>query len=416
MRIKKINYLAFLGGCICTVITPFVSAASVTHLVPWNNSSVLAGTCISTASELAPLSVPKTLVVSNNVPNGTVLYSWDYDSFIPSYSVICHGGTAVSSGSVNTRLFLSLGTGGYDQINRAHKFLNNQGVGLRFYYTQLSQGTDSGSGKIRVTDNNQGWVNGVHPIGIEYEYKGSSVTPGGWITASSINSQTLNSRTHSFSSRWRAELIKIGNIDYTKSPLVSNNSARLFSPDISSSSVNFPNILGGGGIKINQPSCRLAGPTTYTVNLGHWQPQTKNFDSTSHVGKNVPIDISLECNEALNNVQFAFQDTGSIAQTNGSVGLYDSSGVKISGLEIEIHYNGTPIEVGRKTSSLGSLSKFSVGPRTGGDGTYYDGRVFTNVSPAKFTARFVQRAPITRAVSQYAGIVSGHVNLFVTYN
>ncbi|WOE87237.1 hypothetical protein [Aeromonas veronii] len=418
----KHNNYAFFFGFIGAMATPFVTAASVIHSVPWQRDSGIAGTCISTASELAPLSVPKTLVVGNNVPNGTVLYQWGYDSFVPLYSVACQEGTPSTTGFVSSRFFISFGFEGYDQINRAHTNLNNKGVGLRLYYTQLSQGPITSNGNVRVTNDTGGFYNGLYPIGVEYELKGVNLGSGAWLTASGTTAlpMTLKSNIHFFSSRWRAELVKIGDIDYSQSPLKLNRPAAFISADSNPRDVPFPNIIGGGGINIIPPSCRLAGPTTYSVNLGHWERRGihlfSSSGSTSFVGEDSPIDINLECNDTLNNVQISFQDAGNVAQQNGSVGLYDTSGAKVSGLEAEIRYNGASVLVGTNTTSLINLSKTSVGTRTGGNGAYYDGRFFTNVTPAKFTARFVQRAPITRNGTPYAGLVSGLVNVFVTYN
>lgn len=422
---KRYSYVILLGFVAAVTVTS-VSAASTSHSVPWERATVpgIAGTCISTASELAPLSVPKTLVVGNNVPNGTVLYQWGYDSFIPLYSLACQEGSHSTDGYVSARFFLSFGIPrGYDQISRAFKLLNNPGIGLRLYYTQLSQGPITSNGNVRVTNERESWVNGAHPIGVEYEMSGSwTGISGGWLTVvgSKISPFGLRPSIHFFSSRWRAELVKIGNIDYSLSPLTLNSPSGFVSSEVNPRFSPFPNIVGGGGIKVLPPSCRLAGPATYSANLGHWERRDMGSSSssgaTSFVGKDVPIDIALECNDTLNNVQIAFQDTGNNALRNGNVGLYDSSGVKISGLEVEIRYNNTPVVVGIATLNPNNLTKTSVGARTGGSGTYYDGRTFTNVTPAKFTARFVQNSPITRNRTPYAGLVSGRVNVFVTYN
>ncbi len=424
--VMKRNRYVILLGFVAAVAVTSVSAASTSHSVPWERAAVpgIAGTCISTASELAPLSVPKTLVVGNNVPNGTVLYQWGYDSFIPLYSLACQEGSRSTSGSVSARFFLSFGSSrGYDQISRAFKLLNNPGVGLRLYYTQLSQGPITSNGNVRVTNESGGWASGAHPIGVEYELSGSwTGASGGWLTVSGTNTSPFGLRPsiHFFSSRWRAELVKIGSIDYSLSPLTLINPSGFISSEVNPRFSSFPNIVGGGGIKILPPSCRLAGPTTYSVNLGHWERRDMDSSSssgaTSFVGKDVPIDIALECNDNLNNVQIAFQNTGDNSVRNGNVGLYDTSGVNISGLEVEIRYNNTPVVVGMATLNPNNLTKTSVGARTGGSGTYYDGRTFTNVTPAKFTARFVQNSPITRNGTPYAGLVSGRVNVFVTYN
>ncbi|MFH2256193.1 hypothetical protein ABK734_20750 [Enterobacter sp. KE9933] len=110
--------------------------------------------------------------------------------------------------------------------------------------------------------------------------------------------------------------------------------------------------------------------------------------------------------QPLYHVRFRFEDAGSSPSGNKNISLYDTAGgSKVSGLEIEMLYNGNRINVDNVTTT-----------DTGGHGVtkpYPAAQpLYDSVSNAAFQARFVQNGNITSNV----GPVTGKVNMYVTYD
>ncbi|MFM5182969.1 fimbrial protein [Aeromonas veronii] len=391
------------------------SAERISYPVPWQGIPPLpgngqAGICHLSTSFLAPFGHFTRIQVGNDTPNGTVLYSWDYAHFL-TISKLCNGnGTQTTSPSVFffSRTTSQLPWSNYNSALRAFtNFANIPGIGIRVFIRVDRQVNAWGSG---ITNPEGNWFLGLYPIGQEFEM--TSPTIGFWMQEQRLPARpafmhnTLNWTIVSM----RAELIKTGNITYSSSPIIVPTPT-FIDADVPSANLSPPDFLGSGRVWITPPVCRLTTPGTYTVNLGQWL----GAGLTPRTGSGVPINLALECNGGVGDVQIAFQDTGGTPQTNDSVGLYDPSGNKIAGLEVEMRYNNTRINVGKSTDATSVLSKVSVGARAGGSGPNTN-RTFTGATPAQFTAHFVQRNPITRGGVSYAGPVSGQVNIWVTYN
>jgi len=405
-------HLLLLMGILISLQAP---AAFITYPVRWQGTPSLpvsgqAGYCRLTTSDIQPFTSPITLQVGNDTPNGTVLYSWGYPNFL-SIDKRCSGnGTQTTSPSVFffSRTTSQLPWSNYNSALRAFtNFANIPGIGIRVFIRVDRQVDAWGSG---ITNPEGNWFLGLYPIGQEFEM--TSPTVGFWMqeqrlpTRPAFITDTLNWATVSM----RAELIKTGNITYSSNPIIVPTPVFIDADD-PIATFTPPRLLGSGGVRIIPPVCKLTTPSAYAVNLGQWI----GAGPTPRTGSGVPINLALECNGGVGNVQIAFQDAGGTPQTNDSVGLYDPSGNKISGLEVEMRYNNTRINVGKSTDATSVLSKVSVGARTGGSGPYTN-RTFTGATPAQFTAHFVQRNPITRGGVSYAGPVSGQVSIWVTYN
>ncbi|QLH65363.1 hypothetical protein HXV88_02315 [Aeromonas veronii] len=398
-------------------------SASVVFTIPYA-SGQSAGTCTTTASELAPISVPRNIIVDNSVPNGTVLFSWDYSNFIPSISFRCRpSGILSSTSSTGFRFTIRPGVGSFNTATNSFNITSgffNPGIGIRFYYTVTNTGSNPGTtNNPMLTSQNSSWtLPSLIPLNQEFIHINNNAgIIGSWIRIGGSDGPIIASRDQ-YDLKIRAELVKSGNITYGRLNFV-DDFMRLQSSDASPAVNILNNVTGISAITLVPPQCRLSTPNSYSINLGRWVARGVGtlFPSATLplVGTGVPLNIGLECNGGLNNVQFSFQDAGGTPQTNGSVGLYDSSSNKITGLEVEMRYNNTRINVGKSTDATSVLSKVSVGARTGGSGPY-DNRTFTAATPAQFTAHFVQQNPITRGGVSYAGPVSGQVNIWVTYN
>lgn len=208
----------------------------------------------------------------------------------------------------------------------------------------------------------------------------------------------------------RAELVKTGPVTYTATPLAPKDASYFRAIDLGISN-STPDVLGSGGITIIPPACRLKTPTDYTTDLGRW---VQSGPGTSQSGIGLPaygtakeIGLKLECSGKLDNVYFRFEDTGPQPLANKNVSLYDSQGNKIDGLEVEMLYNNTRLNVDNVTkTNTGTQGETRTDPQD---------LAFNIQSTAPFSARFAQRSPIKKSGNSYTGPVTGKVNMYVTY-
>lgn len=428
---KKISRAVFL---VLGISIPVFNVGAVIQLTAtpdpiWYGSSTTAANCSVTFPTLLPLSQPKTLIVDNNLPVGSVLYSWDYSDFMPDIHSVCSG---VSSSMVNSItsnsyvrsqiLLLNLSS---VQVSGNTLFkTSNPGIGLKIYSKYTSKGignTGSSTSPESTTFHDSGDVVGVEsPLSAVARYFPTHFFP---ITNSASSPYTIfydSSANHSKLS-FRGELIKIqevpessglqlllggGQFDITFNSNVSNTG-------LYGGVINLDSILGGGGINIVHPTCQLRGTTDYQVNLGSWESVSSS--SLPAYSESKPVDINIECSGKLNNVEFSFQDTGSSSLSNRNISVYDGiGGQQINGLEIEMSYAGSRIDV-HKISESPTSYKVNTGSH-GSVKTNPTDTSFNSQSHAQFEARFVQRAAITRGGSSYTGPVTGQVNMFITYN
>ncbi|GKX54807.1 hypothetical protein SOASR030_09190 [Leminorella grimontii] len=395
-----LSYILFATSTQATVIY---------HYPVWTGSTDNAGTCTYSLSDLAPLSVPRTLVVDNNLPNDTELFHWNYSEFVPNISGYCMpNGERLGNSSDMAVLSTSL-------LPQFGAFETNvPGIRLKIYYTY----TDRGVGKDGNTETTR-WYHdgallpGTTPLNIEYlwegAYFGSHFAPDGNMAPMPKTKYSFSQTANRIGYSLRAVLVKTGYVTYTSTPL--SLRAGVFFGNNKDGWTSVPNLIGSGGITIVPPSCRLKGATDYTIDMGRWLhagPSSLQPGISLPVnGLAKPVNINLECSSKLNNVYFRFEDAGTSPLSNNNISLYDSGGTKIDGLEIEMLYRGNHLNVDNS-------SKTNVGPQ-GTINTSPADTLFNSQSTIPFTARYVQRSAIKKGGASYTGPVTGKVNMYVTY-
>ena len=396
-----------------------VLAASFAHNVVWTNGSY-ATTCYSNVPELAPLSVPRTLIVDNHLPNGTELFSWGYGDFIPNVSTTCADTVPVASvfnggGRFFTRPFGST----YPNVDGVYS-TSIPGIGIKLFTTYTGKGVSDfrpmSSNTSRLINSVGSWANPSDPINVEFMVK-QATGIGVWMNSDSNwntnpTTQQFSTRANHVSYSFRAVLVKTGNIVYTSTPLTLPKMSEFAAVD-SGFLHPLPNMVGGGGITIVPPACQLKTPTSYTINIGRWVNSGPGSlapgISLPAYGSIKPVDLNLECSGQVNGVQFRFEDAGSSPSSNKNISLYDSAGGnKIEGLEIEMRYGGSRVAVDNITKTdTGSKGAIKTNPQD---------LSFNSQDSATFGARFVQTAPIKKSGAIYTGPVTGKVNMYVTYH
>ncbi|MGX8888880.1 fimbrial protein [Raoultella ornithinolytica] len=410
------------------LVAPPAEAAVYYDSIYWvggDNSGQLAGACIYTIPDNMPLSQPVTLVVDANTPVGSVIHSWGYGQFL-KFSMSCSasgidnsdskvmGSLAVSRSYIG----LSVSNSGSSGVAPYDRDTNNTGIKIRYKYrfdsdsefcsgcTSYPDGTSYGGIYVSTNELNNRTVSSGFETGKEvYQDQFASRF---FSVLSDVSGRyefaDTSGKVQSFSIA--ADLIKSGPIVYDGTPLQCRNGACGFQVYAGTLVSTYAFDIGGGGVTIVQPSCRLS-TANYNIPMGLWGAG----DISSPVnGPQIPVNLSLECSGKVDHVRFRFEDTGTTLSGNNNISLYDTAGGnKVDGLEIELLYNGMKVNVDNTTvTDTGSHGATKVFPASL--------PLYDSVGTAAFQARYVQSAAVTRAGADYTGPVTGKVNMYVTYD
>ncbi|KML22928.1 hypothetical protein VL10_14615 [Leclercia adecarboxylata] len=400
---------------IVNVVATAWAATGPATVLSWRSGTkinTVAATCTGFWPDNRPFQVPRTIQVDNSMPNGTVLYSWDYVDFLPNMGISCTSGTLNDQATTSTPyppvefyVYLSAPTKMTLTVNGTAV-----PVQLKLYVRNDGSFPSCAWPDMTCVSNNTGFIKGnvIHtwpfagnegPLDSTVSSLGSGQKGNIFADSKGVNWIGFASGTMPTLSV-RAELIKTGNFTASMYGPAKSNSDLIYVYAAQTSDQK--SLLGGLGITLAPAGCRLR-TKDYTIPMGNWSATDAALPAE---GPTVPVALATECNGAVNNVKFMFQDAGSSPSTSGRVSLYDANGNKIDGLSIALSYNGTSVPV---------------------DGaTYFNAGAFGQKSPdqsyqpandATFSAKYVQDKPgITRSGTNYSGAVSGKVNMFVTYN
>lgn len=398
-----------------------VSAATHGFTASWSSGIAVgqvAGWCNYIVPDERPLTVPRTFVVGNDVPNGTEIFSWGYGEAFSDFIASCTssgigGGGGDIDGYLDSRILINSDSGGYIP-------LSDSGFGLKLWlrFNTAPGFNYTGCGGVSVyceyydTSYSYPSYTSKVPAGTEidgtlagYSSQGATQTIRKYRNVFSPVNYIFPTYTGSISVRM--SLVKIGTIQYN-GPLAAKSPAFALRNTIrqNSSTSTLTGFLDGSGITIAPPACQLK-TTDYTLPMGRWAADVINYTGAPAYGAQVPVNLSLECSGKVNHVRFRFEDTGTSLSSNKNISLYDTAGgSKIEGLEIEMLYNGSKVNVDNTTiTDTGSHGAFvSLTP------------AFDSFGTAAFHARYVQNAAVTRSGANYTGPVTGKVNMYVTYD
>lgn len=430
-RLTGCAVMAVMAGLVFMPVP--ADATTVTYNVTWGNgdqAGKAAGTCSYIVPDIRPLQMAKTLVVDSTAPVGTVLYTWDFNSFLPGIQVQCTSSGITNStlglqvnGVTSSSLIYTIATFNgmtYSSVSSSSNpvFATTlAGIGLRLYIKadtdSLANSSESNYDYSQVVNlvgaGGQAQINAA-PRDVVYQW-GSTNPPRAYIYLYGYkNNGRYSIRTGKASFSVKADLVKTattvqyGNLGLSGSPSTAWTSPSTMTPGLPT------NLLTGNAITVVSPACRLR-TTNYNISMGTWAADTVNFTGSPATGAAIPIGLNLECLGQVANVQFRFEDTGSAPSTlaEKNVTLYNSGGNKVNGLEIQMKYNGSRINIdGTTRTSVGSYGQ--VHTNTGAAPSYI------SAGQAMFTANYIQNGPITVGGNNYTGPVSGKVNIWVTYN
>ncbi|MDG1644255.1 hypothetical protein DA718_10075 [Klebsiella huaxiensis] len=413
---KRLTTLA----CLCVFPAASVYAVTYSATAVWSNGALIGQTaawCSVTLPDERPMTIPRSFVVGNDVPNGTEIYSWGYGAAFSDFIVSCTSngsaawGLDTDSAPLN-RIILTYNSGGYIP-------LSDTGFGLKIWgrFNTAGQADYTACGGVSTLCK---YYTNYYTAPTYQDMLGANTeidfTVAGY-SSNGMSQQITKYRrpsdgyntypTITGSMSIRMALVKIGTIQYNGALKVNNSAVFRVTANINAGIQNTLNgFLDGSGITIIPPACQLKN-TDYTLPMGRWAADVINYTGAPAYGAQVPVNLSLECSGKVNHVRFRFEDTGTSLSSNKNISLYDTAGgSKIEGLEIEMLYNGSKVNVDNTTiTDTGSHGAFvSLTP------------AFDSFGTAAFHARYVQNAAVTRSGANYTGPVTGKVNMYVTYD
>lgn len=419
-RLTKIKALAYAGTIAVTAITVSqVRAITYSGTVHWNTPGgpgALAATCSISLPDEQPLAVPRTLIVGNDLPNGTEIFSWGYGAWSSDVVLSCIGSgiagpsTAIAGFRPQTTFAMPNGSGNPGAL------LSDSGLRLNIWIRPDISSTPCNASGCSTSNNDYsvyGVVSGTNGFINAGEDKPLNSTTGGI----SYAYQFINAPVVPGIGRYyptivgrysiRASIVKVGNVNY--GPLSIAGTPPFFSVHNGVSQITATNLFQGSGITIVPPACQLK-TTDYTIPMGRWAADAITYVGTPAYGSQVPVNLSLECSGKVNHVRFRFEDTGTSLSGNKNITLYNTAGGnKINGLEIELFYNGTKVSVDNTAvTDTGSHGTTKASPASL--------PLYNSASTASFQARYVQSATVTQSGANYTGPVTGKANMYVTYD
>ena len=414
------------------VFVPYSACAGIVEAsdLLWYKGSAtgeIAGKCMLIENDSFPLTIPTAIVVDNNVPDGTVIYSWDYGQFI-DLNINCRGDGDSATGGYylnviipSQRFMLTFPDEIGVRINGV-----SSGFKIKMYAKYDWEGQEICQGGICQNNPYSGYFTTVNSeiISKGTEYNGSHLRSLSAFNRPNMQifpSQNASTGKYhiwngSISVSTRAELIKngpvsYGNITSTIGSGAHNNAITFEGTNTSIFQRLNVSTLSGNAITLVAPSCRLKN-NIYNISMGRWSADMINYNNGGSVtSSGVPVELTLECSGNVSNVTAKFNDTGSNPSSaqEKNITLYNDAGNKVEGLEIEMRYNNNRINIDGTTLNIGSHGASANYPSS-------SQLEYNSESIVNFSAHYRQTGQITSGGNSFTGNVRGAVNVTIEYN
>lgn len=144
----------------------------------------------------------------------------------------------------------------------------------------------------------------------------------------------------------RAELVKLGWIEYSALPVIPAGAHLTFTVD-GMSGVATVDVPLGSGVYMAAPSCSLDS-AHQTVDLGNFNKRSSG--SFPQEGAQTRFGIGFTCSSYTNNVEFTFDDANAILKGNDKLVAHsEADGGKLTGVAVALYdAQGNPIIMGTK--------------------------------------------------------------------
>lgn len=348
------------------------------------------------ASPFSPFTRENPIAVDEDTPDYAVVLDLDYARFLPNMRLTCSSDgqefTPPASFDGNISLSLSaINDKALDWTGEAQT--NNNGIKLKMYIKAVSYNEESLPSSYPPAK----MAAGKH-LGVEYPIiNGKDDTTliqfGAQYNADKSKYKFDNKYNFAIESM-RAELIKLGWIEYSNLPVIPPGAHLTFTID-GMSGVATVDVPLGSGVYMAAPSCSLDS-RHQVVELGNLLKHSSG--TFPQEGPLTRFGMDFTCSSYTNNVEFTFDDANSALVGRDQLVVNSAAdGKPVNGVGVEIvNSEGKAVRTGIK-QNLGSARQ--------GKNTVY------------FEAGMVQTAPaITDSGNNaFTGKVSAKANVTVTY-
>lgn len=345
------------------------------------------------AAPFSPYTRENPIAVDEDTPDYSVLLSLDYAQFLPNMRLSCttDGQEVAAPAGFDGTVSLSLSAindTALDWTGEAQT--NNNGVKLRLYIKAVSY-------------NDETLANSYSPaklatrksLGVEYPViNGKDDTTLFEFGAQYNADKSLYKfdETHNYAiESMRAELVKLGWIEYSALPVIPAGAHLTFTVD-GLSGVATVDVPLGSGVYMAAPSCSLDS-AHQTVDLGNFNKRSSG--SFPQEGAQTRFGIGFTCSSYTNNVEFTFDDANATLKGNDKLVAHsEADGKKLTGVAVALYdAQGNPIIMGTK-QNIGSAQQ-------GANTAYYQAAIvqtaaeITDSSSASFAGKITAKANVT---------------------
>ncbi|HDS6912127.1 TPA: hypothetical protein QHX44_005579, partial [Klebsiella oxytoca] len=266
VSVKRLMIAVAYAGVVVVAGSAVTLAGAMTYsgVTYWNTVSgpgAAAATCSITLPDEQPLAVPRTLVVGNDVPNGTEIFSWGYGEWSSDVVLSCVS-TGISGSSTAIAGFNpSITFRMQNASDGPGVALNNPGLRLNIWIRPDISSTPCNSSGCSTSDNNY-TLYGQLSGSTGFINAGEDKLLNGFANSTSYVYQIISAPYVFGIGRFyptitgkysiRVSIVKVGNVNY--GPL---NVSGVIIPGFSVNGIWISSLFQGNGITIAPPACQL---------------------------------------------------------------------------------------------------------------------------------------------------------------
>src|SRR5471030_563034 len=348
------------------------------------------------AAPFSPYTRENPIAVDEDTPDYTVVLSLDYAQFLPNMRLTCSSDGQDFTATASFDGFISLSLSAINDKSldwTGEAQTNNNGIKLKLYIKAISYNEETLANSYPPAKMAIG-----KRLGVEYQIVNGKDDTTLFKFGAQYNADKSRYKydaTHNYAIQsMRAELIKLGWVDYSILPVIPSGAHLTFTID-GMSGVSTVDVPLGSGVYMAAPSCKLVS-RHQTVDLGSLlKRSTGTFPQSGPLTR---FGMDFTCSSYTNNVEFTFDDANAILPGRDQLVVNSAAdGKTLNGVAVEItNSEGKPVRTGVK-QNLGIAQQ--------------------GANTAYFQAALVQTAPdITDASNNnFTGKVTAKANITISY-
>lgn len=348
------------------------------------------------SAPFSPFTRENPIAVDEDTPDYSVLLSLDYAQFLPNMRLSCttDGQQVSAPAGFDGNISLSLSAindTALDWTGEAQT--NNNGVKLRLYIKAVSYNDETLPNSYPPAK-----LAARKSLGVEYPIINGKDDTTLFEFGAQYNADKSLYKfddTHNYAIQsMRAELVKLGWIEYSTQPVIPPGAHLTFTVD-GMTDVATVDVPLGSGVYMAAPSCSLDS-AHQTVDLGNFNKRSSG--AFPQEGTQTRFGIGFTCSSYTSNVEFTFDDANAILKGSDKLVAHsEADGKKLTGVAVSLY--------DAQGNSVITGAKQNIGSAQQGANTAY------------FQAAIVQTAAeITDSSSaNFAGKITAKANVTITY-